>query len=380
MTNNNERIYWLAWSQIKGFGPILLKRIQQYFGSLEQAWRSPIIDLRQIEGIGTKLTDIFQEKKRDIEPENLYIEHLKKNPLFLTPIDAEYPPLLLEIPNHPSILYYSGNLNLNAFQSLKPFIAMVGTREPTEHGRKWTYNVSNSLTKHGFTIVSGVAMGIDTIAHRGCLNAGGCTVGVLGNGLDVIYPHSNRKLYEEIQSKGLLLSEYPAGTQPNAKNFPARNRIVAGLCRAILVMEAPEKSGALITARLANEFGRDVYTLPNSPDNTKALGCLRLIHNGADVIISEHELLTMLGAIPNLDPPPPQQLSLLNQLSSPSPSPMPNLSPSFATVFKAIATSPTPFDLIVQESGLSASEVSSILLQLELQDLVSQLPGMHYRR
>jgi DNA processing protein len=207
------------------------------------------------------------------------------------------------------------------------------------------------------------------------MEAGGRTLAVLGTGVDIVYPSSNRQLYEQIQQQGLILSEYPAGTQPNKNNFPPRNRIIAGLARAVLIMEAPEKSGALITARYANEFCRDVYTLPNSPDVEQARGCLRLIHHGAEIIIREDELLEMLGAIPNLDTG--KQLSLFESTAV---KPTPELTPQLAKVLDAIASQPTPFDLIVQTTGFSAGELSGFLLQLELLELISQLPGMRYQR
>ncbi len=375
MTSEKERIYWLAWSQIKGMGPVLIKRIQQHCGSLAQAWHTPINVLWEVDGIGGKLSNSIQETRGRIEPEQLFLEHSQKNSHFWTPADSQYPRLLLEIPSPPPVLYYQGQVEAEENEGVTPLIGIVGTREPTEHGRKWTQQISATLAKHGFTVVSGLASGIDTYAHRGCLDVGGRTIAVLGTGVDVVYPAHNRQLYEKIQAQGLLVSEYPAGTRPDRSNFPARNRIIAGLCRAVLVMEAPEKSGALITARYANEFGRDVYTLPNSPDNVKARGCLRLIHKGAEVIITEHELLSMLGAIPELDRSP--QLSLFEQPVTPVTS---ELEPPLATVLAAIASSPTSFDAIVQKSGLSGPEVAGILLQLELDGLVSQLPGMHYQK
>lgn len=384
----NEKIYWLSWSRIRGIGSILLKRINEHYGSLETAWKQPIKSLLEIEGIGTKLIGNIEEQKRKIDPENFFLEHIKKNPCFWTPNEPEYPHLLTEIPSYPPVLYYKGKYNLEENQGKKQLIAIVGTRQPTEHGQRWTYNISSALAKRGFVIVSGLAKGIDAIAHKACLNVGGRTIAVLGNGLDIAYPPSNSKLYQEIRQKGLILSEYEAGITPNAKNFPARNRIVAGLCRAVLVMEAPEKSGALITAKLANEFGRDIYTLPNSPDRIESRGCLRLIHNGAEVIITEHELLSMLGAIPDLDQP--QQLSIFDSQTNSSnqnipvnSSPLPqtiNLAPPLAKVFEAILDEPTSFDTIIEKSGLNASEVSGILLQLELDSLVSQLPGMLYKK
>ncbi|RMD68621.1 MAG: DNA-protecting protein DprA, partial [Cyanobacteria bacterium J149] len=328
-----------------------------------------------------KLVNKIKEEKGKINPEQLYIKHREKNLQFLTPSEKEYPQLLLEIPSPPPILYYQGEINISENQGLTPLIGIVGTRKPTEHGKRWTYNISKALAQNGFTIVSGLAEGIDTIAHRGCLDGGGRTIAVLGNGLDRVYPSNNKQLMAEIAEKGLILTEYDYGSLPERGNFPARNRIVAGLCRAILVMEAPEKSGALITAHYATEFNRDVYTLPDSPNNIQARGCLRLIHNGAEIIITEQELLSSLGAIPDLNSP--QQLSLFAQTSAPpvlSETPKPNLSEPLSIVYNAIASSPTPFDVIVNQSNLTSAEVSGILLQLELEGLVTQLPGMMYQK
>jgi DNA processing protein len=254
-------------------------------------------------------------------------------------------------------------------------VGIVGTREPSEYGKRWTQKISVALAKHGFTVVSGMAAGIDTEAHLGCLAVGGRTIAVFGTGVDVIYPPRNQSLYEKIRAQGLVLSEYPAGTKPNRIHFPQRNRIIAGLCRAVLVMEAPTKSGALITADFANDFCRDVYVLPGSLDNPQSVGCLGLLSRGAHVILSEGHLLEMLGAIPELDSA--VQLPLFAQEQ---PTPAPQLEPELAKVWQVLASEPTPFDLIVQQAGMGAGAVSSALLQLELLGLVSQLPGMQYRR
>ncbi|MGK7875297.1 MAG: DNA-processing protein DprA [Xenococcaceae cyanobacterium] len=370
-----ERAYWLAWSQVSGVGPVLLRRVQQHFGTLAEAWAASANALGEVEGFGGRLVSAVAQGRSQLNPEKLLEEHSKKNPNFWTPADAEYPRLLLEIPSPPPVLYYKGQVQLQENQGITPLVAIIGTRQPTEHGRRWTRKISAALVKHGFTVVSGMAAGIDGEAHRGCLQAGGRTLAVLGTGLDIVYPYSHRQLYEQIQNQGLVLSEYPVGTKPDRGNFPARNRIIAGLSRAILVMEAPQKSGALITARYANDFGRDVYTLPNSPDNLQSRGCLRLLHHGAQIIIEEAELLEMLGAIPKLDSG--GQLPLSPQEEA---KPMRDLEPELAQVLQAIAFEPTPFDLIVQETGLSAGDVSGALLQLELLGVVSQLPGMRYRR
>jgi DNA processing protein len=195
----------------------------------------------------------------------------------------------------------------------------------------------------------------------------------LGTGVDVVYPRRNQALYEQILEQGLVLSEYPAGTQPNRPHFPQRNRIVAALSRAVLVMEAPHKSGALITAYQANDFGKDVYALPGSLDNPNSIGCLGLLSRGAQLILSESHLLEMLGTIPQLDAG--EQLSLFAP-----PQPTPDLPPELAQVLQILPSEPTSFDAIVQQAGLAAAAVSSALIQLELQGLVSQLPGMLYRR
>jgi DNA processing protein len=373
---NEDRYYWLAWSQINGVGPVLLKRIQQHFETLENAWKASERALLQVNGLGSKLITNILTQRSQLNPQLLLEEHSRQNPHFWTPADADYPRLLWEIPSPPPVLYYRGQVKMSENQGQIPGIAIVGTRFPTEHGKRWTKKISMGLAKSDFTVISGLAAGIDGQAHRSCLEAGGRTIAVLGTGLDLVYPPQNRQLFEEIAEKGLILSEYPVGTKPDRGNFPARNRIIAGLSRAILVMEAPEKSGSLITARYANEFCRDVYTLPNSPDVAEAKGCLTLIHNGAEVILSEETLLETLGAIPKLDIAP--VLSLLESLQSVES--LPDLDPIPLKILQAVPRSPTPFDTIIQNTGLSTGEVSAGLLQLELMGLVSQIPGMRYQR
>lgn len=365
-----ERAYWLAWSQINGVGPTLLKRVQQHFGTLAEAWQASPQALGEVEGFGTKLIEAVTKGRSQLDPFQLLEEHSRNNSQFWTPADPEYPRLLLEIPSPPPILYYRGKVRLQENQGTIPLIAIVGTRYPTEYGKRWTRKISTILVQHGFSVVSGMAAGIDTEAHRGCLEADGRTIAVLGTGLDIVYPANNQQLYQELQSKGLIISEYPAGTTPERGNFPARNRIIAGLCRAIIIMEAPAKSGALITAHFANDFGRDVYVLPGSLENQQSLGCLGLLNRGANVILNEEHLLEMLGTMPQLDITKPTQLSL----------PLPELESQLALVLQTISAEITPFDLVVQKTNLEASVVSAALLQLELMGLVVQLPGMRYQR
>ncbi|NET05280.1 MAG: DNA-protecting protein DprA [Symploca sp. SIO2B6] len=373
-----ERAYWLLWSQVTGIGPVLLCRLQQYFGTLAEAWSAPAMDLGAVEGIGKQLLEAIEQARSQLNPEEVLEQHDLKNPDFWTPADTNYPQLLREIPTLPPVLYYRGQVNLQENQAIKPTVGIVGTRNPTEYGRRWTRKISAALAQHGFTVVSGMAAGIDAEAHRGCLEAGGRTIAVLGTGVDIVYPPRNQLLYEQIQQQGLLLSEYRATTKPNRRHFPQRNRIIAGLSRAVLVTEAPSKSGALITAYQANEFCRDVYALPGSLDNPNSLGCLGLLSRGAQVILSVGHLLEMLGALPEVDSQDSAvQLSLL---TPEQPKVVPNLEPELAQVLQALTFEPILFDVVVQQVGLSTGQVSGALLQLELLGLVSQLPGMRYRR
>lgn len=374
-----ERAYWLAWSQVERVGPVLLRRLEQQFGTLAEAWKANATQLGKVEGFGYQTVNTVTAKRTQINPEQFLEQHLIKNPCFWTLADNDYPRLLREIPSPPPVLYYRGVVQSQENQGIKPMVGIVGTRDPTEYGKRWTRKISAALAQHGFTVVSGMAAGIDTEAHRGCLDAGGRTLAVLGTGVDMVYPPRNQSLYEQIQQQGLVLSEYPAGTQPNRIHFPQRNRIIAGWSRAVLVMEAPNKSGALITAHYANDFCRDVYALPGSLDNPQSLGCLGLLSDGAHVILSEGHLLKMLGAIPNLDQA--VQLPLFTpEKTKTVPKLEPKLEPELAKVLQVLTSEPTPLDAIVVQSNLAVSSVSSALLQLEIMGLVSHLPGMRYQR
>lgn len=371
-----ERAAWLAWIQISGVGPVLMRRLQQRFTTLAAAWTAPPSELETVEGIGEKVLRAIATTRPKLDPEAFLETHLQRNPQFWTPADAEYPRLLREIPDSPPVLYYRGNPEL--IDGLTPGVGVVGTRDPSEYAKRWTRKLSGTLAKNGFTIVSGMAEGIDTQAHWGCLEAGGQTIAVLGTGTDVTYPPRNHTLHQRILESGLVLSEYPAGTQPNRAHFPRRNRIIAALSRALLVMEAPRQSGALITAYQANDYGRDVYVLPATLDNPKATGCLGLMTKGAQLILGEGHLLEALGSIPILDLTPPA-------IIAPSLPTNPTLNPELQTVLDLVQSlcaasgeASIAFDHLVEQAARPAHEVSSALLQLELLGVIMQLPGMRY--
>ncbi len=374
----SERAFWLAWSQITGVGPVLLQRLLAEFGSLSAAWVASPDQLQRVSGIGGRTLTTILSQRQALEPQQLLAEHQEQK--FWVPSDREYPRLLLEMGDPPPVLYYHGKISGTENQGITPTVAIVGTRDPSEYAKRWTRKIAYALAKNGFTVVSGMAEGIDTQAHIGCIEAGGRTVAVLGTGVDTPYPQRNHNLHQRISEQGLVLSEYPAGTQPHRSHFPKRNRIIAGLSRATLVMEAPSKSGALITAYQANEYGRDVYVLPNSLDNIRAVGCLGLLQRGAQAILGIGNLLNMLGAMPQLETVKDVE-TVVSQSSKPSPaltSVQETLVVALNKLIQEIGETGVPFDLIVEQTQLPIGELSSVLLQLELLGVVVQHPGMRY--
>lgn len=403
-----EQAFWFAWSQIPGVGSTLVYRLYQHFGTLQTAWEADVAAILEVDGIGLQTALAIAQARSGFKVEHRFDDHVQQNPNVWTPVDADYPRLLLELPDPPLMLYFRGNVEPEENQGIIPAIAIVGTRRPTDYGKRWTRRIARALTNAGFTVVSGLAEGVDAEAHHSVLAQGGRTIAVVGTGVNLIYPLSNRRLAKEIVEHGLIVSEYPAGTKPDRTHFPRRNRIIAGLCRSILVLEAPVQSGALITARLAIDYNRDVYALPGSLDNPTSEGCLRLIHDGAHMILSEDSLLEMLGTMPSLwnpeslEPRNSQESAPIatsvhkeNSVSnrrrkqhtasaSPLPPPraiaMPSLSPDLDQVFQAIALEPIALDLIVESSSMPTGTVLGLLSQLELMGLVTQLPGMLYQR
>ncbi|AFZ01197.1 DNA-processing protein DprA [Calothrix sp. PCC 6303] len=374
-----ERAYWLVWSQISGVGPVLLQRLQQHFGSLEVAWNATVQELGQVDGFGIQTVQkVVKERTAYRNPANFWLEHQEQNPNLWTPADVEYPRLLLETASPPPILYYRGIFSLEENLGQVPLVGIVGTRHPSEYGIRWTRQITTLLVKNGFTIVSGLAEGIDTESHTAAIKSGGRTLAVVGTGVDVIYPAKNRDLYRQILTQGLVLSEYASKTPPDKTHFPRRNRIIAGLCRAVLVLEAPLKSGALITADYANEFGRDVYALPGRLDDSSLQGCLKLLSQGAIQIPQDlDELIKMLGAIPQINFVPESVIvSALPQLSPE----LQKIIDAMTSLSRANGVEAVPLDLIIQEVAMPAGSVSAFLLELELMGLILQLPGMRYQK
>ncbi len=280
----------------------------------------------------------------------------------------DYPALLRQLRDSPDPLFVAGDptcLHL-------PAIAIVGSRNPSRGGAENAYQFSRHLARAGFCIVSGLAQGIDTAAHRGALDGGGPTVAVLGHGLDQIYPRANRALAETIAASGAVISEYPAGTPPLRGHFPERNRLISGLCIGTLVVEAAKRSGSLITARLAGDQGREVFAIPGSIHNPMARGCHQLIRQGARLVESVddilNELASLLGHV------------MQNSGAGTDPPETPERDGDYLKLLDALAYDPQNPDELAQKSGLTIEQVSSMLLILELEGDVESLPGGKFSR
>ena len=281
--------------------------------------------------------------------------------------DADFPQLLDEIPSPPHLLYVDGSPEVLHL----PAIAIVGSRNPTRGGERNAFDFAQHLASTGFVIVSGLAQGIDTAAHRGALAAGGKTVAFLGHGIDRIYPASNKELASEFAVSGALVSEFPLGTHPGRELFPQRNRLISGLSLGTLVVEAARRSGSLITARLAGEQGREIFALPGSIHNALARGCHQLIRQGAKLVETSDDIIAELAPLAG-------QLLQNTMESTDNESGPASLDTEYVQLLKCIGHDPVGIDEIAANSGLTIDQVSSMLLILELQGEIESLSGGRY--
>jgi DNA processing protein len=281
--------------------------------------------------------------------------------------DDSYPELLRQIPDYPVLLYASGNLDLLC----APQMAIVGSRNCTPGGTQNAFDFASQAAASGLVITSGLALGIDAAAHRGALSVNGGTIAVMGTGLDKLYPQRNRKLAHEISDKGLLISEFPFGTAARPANFPQRNRIISGLAIATLVVEAAQRSGSLITARLAAEQGREVFAIPGSIHNPQVRGCHQLIRDGATLIETAQDISVELGSL--------FEFALRQQKIAPAEHSI-SLDAEQLALLDSIGYDPVNCDLLVHRSGLTIDKLSSMLVELELNDLIQTAPGGCYVR
>ncbi len=357
---HTERAYWLAWQQVEGFGPHRLRALSEHFGSLEAAWQAPRAQLLETGMIGPVLIERIEGHRQQTNVPEQAATWEETYGACWTPADREYPQLLQEIPDTPPVLYYQGPKPV-----WQPAVALVGTRKPSTYGLRWAKKLGYELTRAGFLVVSGLATGIDGAAHQGALEAGGATVAVLGCGVELCYPSHHRGLYAQIRERGVILSEYPRLTPPNSAFFPRRNRIISGLTQATIVIEAGVRSGALISAQLALDYGREVFALPGELDNPQAAGALHLISQGATPVLGIEDLIQRLG--------PPQAVQL--------PLPVPaDLTPLEEHVLGQLTPEPQIIEYLIQNTALGTGDITAVLMLLELKGLAVQLPGLRYRR
>lgn len=359
-----DRAYWVALNQVPELGPVSILSLIRHFGTARQAWEASPGDLEQVEGISSRVREALVAARQRIDPHRLLEQVTACGFHTYTLADAGYPLSLKRISAPPPVLYVRGDLA--ACQGMS-WIGIVGTRKATAYGRHVAKTLAFDLAKSGMVVVSGLARGIDSAAHRGALAAGGVTAAVLGSGLDIIYPPENRDLAAEIAAGGVLLSEFPPGTRPLSQNFPRRNRIISGLALGIVVVEAGEKSGALITADLALEQGREVFAVPGPVTSPVSVGPNRLIKQGARLVESAADILEELS-LPRLWAAEVGAADGAEIV----------LEPAEREVLSALAGGPVQLEALAEQVKLPVSELLSLLTLLEVRGLVHQLPGSFF--
>ncbi len=353
--------YWLALLRTPGIGS---KTLLQLANSIEpaQVFSTSHSDLSALGLNGACISGL---KNPDWHLVDKDLEWLSQPDNYAITIQSsQYPPQLKEISNPPPVLFVRGNIDLLG----QPQIAIVGSRNPSSQGIQTAMEFAHRLAKFGFTITSGLALGIDAAGHRGALTGSGHTIAVAGTGLDRVYPARHKELATEIAETGTLISEFPPGTVAKANHFPRRNRIISGLCLGLLVVEAARQSGSLITARLALEQNREVFAIPGSIHNPLARGCNALIREGAKLVETTDDIFEELGEYNQ----PHEQITTEKKQSE--------LDLEQQNLLKLIMFSPTTIDYLVQESGLSVEIISSMLLVLELQGYIASAAGSNYIR
>lgn len=366
-----EAEHWLALSLLPGLGCTLIHRLVEHCGAASEVLHRRGCFKVVPQGVGPRVRALLADDNQIAAARHKAKEELKRlgqlGGILLCPESAEFPQSLLTIPDPPAVLSCRGDLSLLSF----PAVALIGSRAATEYGRRVASQLASVLAGLPFVVVSGAAYGIDAAAHRATLAVGGKTIAVLGCGLDVVYPKSHASLLAEIAAHGLLLSEYSLGTQPESFRFPARNRLISGLAKAVVVVEATEKSGSLITARLALDQGREVLAVPGRVDSPKSAGAHWLIRQGAHLVRDVDDILDALAWRQG-------ELSAATRIGAEAR--LAGLSAAEHRIWEALEAYPHDIDNLVQRTGVSVVELHGLLLQLELKGLVRQLPGQLYER
>jgi len=361
-----EAFYWLALSLTPGVGSTLMRRLLDRFKTPEAVFHAPAKELLKIEGLGEKVAEEIRKGplEKVVERELYLLREIGGRVITLK--DEEYPKRLRDIYDPPALLYVRGELK----KEDEFAVSIVGSRKTTPYGRWFTEKLSQELARYGMTIVSGMARGIDSLAHWGAISGGGRTIAVLGCGVDVIYPSENRNLFAKIIDHGAILSEFPIGSRPEGGHFPRRNRIISGLSIGVVVVQAGEKSGSLITAGYALEQGREVFAVPGNVGTESSRGTHRLIKEGAKLVESSEDILEEI--LP--------QWKREGEATPKVEVPRPDLTQEERILYELLGETPLHIDVMIRESRLDPGKVSSLLLNLELKGLVSQWPGKCFSR
>ncbi len=361
-----EKQYWVAFSVFPGVGPVRFKLLLNYFGSAKKAWEASVSELKTIK-LGEKLSEEFAHFRKTFDV-STYLTELKENKTTVVTLAEEnYPKLLAQIPDAPFVLYVKGKKGKEPL-NLDRTIGVVGTRKITPYGKEVTARLVEGLVSYGFTIISGMAYGVDAVAHQTALDSGGNTIAVLGCGIDIIAPPSNARLYRDIAEggHGAIVSEMPLGVRPNKGLFPARNRIIAGLSLGVVVTEGADDSGALITARNAGEQGREVFAVPGPITSPYSRGPAKLLKHGAKLVENVEDILEELN------------LSNLNHGSNSTRKHPTGETEEEQKILACLSDRRVHIDELVQATGLNTSDVSATLTVLEIKGVVKDYGGKEY--
>ena len=357
----SARKYWIGFNHVAGIGPLRMQMLRQHFDTLEAAWHANAQALREA-GLDRRTINNLQEARHRLDLDALQQHISELGAAALTLEEADYPSVLKELPDAPPLLYVHGSLTTADDWA----VAIVGTRKASTYGRDTAYQLAGDLANAGITVVSGLALGIDAAAHRGALDAGGRTIAVLPCGIDIVYPPEHRKLAREIASHGALLTEFPPGTPPEARNFPPRNRIISGLSLGVIVVEAPLKSGALLTADMAAEQGREVFAIPGKTTAATSQGTNRLIQDGAKLVVSIDDVLEELNLTRGTAQTRDEVQTIIPE------------NEEERLILQYLSDEPMHIDELCRESGLPIARLSSMLTLMELKGMVRQTGNMQY--
>lgn len=366
---------WIALSLTTGIGPMTAQKVLKRFGFPGAAFRA---SRQQFEGVGlsedTREAILSQDGYREADTQLLWLQQHGASAITIQ--DAEYPLHLREIPDPPIVLYFKGDLTSALEQ---PCVAIVGARHCSTYGQNAATRLARDLTSHGVTVVSGLARGIDTAAHQGAIESRGLTIAIMGTGLDERYPKENSKLADTILDYGALVTEFPVQKPPLPQNFPYRNRIISGLCRGVVVVEASERSGSLITARMAMEQNREVFAVPGNITSAKSIGPNRLIQDGAKLVLDWQDVVAEFSY--DLQ----RQLRQADEVPSgdliKARADLASLTEDERQLFGLIGLDePIHIDVLLVQSKLNQPRLVNALFQLELKDRIHQLPGKLYVR